>query len=106
MKNLIIAVAVILALGSALDSRVKAQAVTTATPFSVQATGTLANCPAATSGQTWYCLTSTGAYQSINGGAYTAIGGAAAAPTLSINGVSKTLPASFTLAATDTISAK
>lgn len=54
--------------------KVHAQAITSATPWSFSATGTLANCPAIASGSTQYCFTMTGLYQSISGAAWTLVG--------------------------------
>ena len=84
----------------------KGQAVTPATPYSFSVTGTLANCPAIASGTTQYCFTTAGEYQSINGGTYSIVGGAAANPNLTINGTTKPLPGPFTIAvAAPTVSA-
>jgi hypothetical protein len=77
---------------------VHAQATTAATPYSFSVTGTLANCPAVSTGVTQYCFTTTGIVESINGAAYVAVGGSSAAPSITLNGVTKNLPASFTIA--------
>ena len=90
------------AFGAFVGKRVYAQAITSASPYSFTVTGTLANCPAVStiaSGSAGYCFTNTGLAQSVSGSAWTILGGAAAAPTLTLNGVQKTLPASFTIAA-------
>ena len=76
---------------------VHAQAITAASPYSFGVTGALANCPAVASGATQYCFTTTGIYQSISGAAWTLVG-ASSAVTLTVNGTTKTLPASFTIA--------
>lgn len=83
---------------------VKAQAITFATPFAYATTGVLANCPALSTipvGTGVYCNTNTGPYFAAGGAtAYTSlIPGAAAAPSLTLNGTTKILPASFTIAA-------
>ena len=73
---------------------VEAQAITSTTPLSLQVSGTFANCPAVVSGSTQFCFTTTGIYQSLSGAAWTLAGGATAV-TLTLNGTTKTLPASF-----------
>ena len=83
---------------------VKAQAVTFATPYAFAVTGTLANCPALSTiptGTGMYCNTNLGPYFAAGGAiAWTSLlPGAAAAPALTLNGTTKTLPASFTIAA-------
>ena len=90
------------AFGAFVGKRVYAQAITSASPYSFTVTGTLANCPAVStiaSGSAGYCFTNSGLAQSVSGSAWTILGGAAASPTLTINGTQKTLPASFTIAA-------
>jgi hypothetical protein len=78
---------------------VKAQSITSSTPWAFAISGTLANCPVASASLAQYCFTSTGLYQAIDATSWTAVGGAAAAPALTINGTTKTLPASFTISA-------
>lgn len=58
-------------------SAVHAQAITSATPYSFQTTGTQANCPAVAASTTQYCFTTTGLYQSLSGSAWTLVGATA-----------------------------
>jgi hypothetical protein len=76
-----------------------AQAVTASTPLAFSVTGTLANCPAAVVGSYQYCFTTTGIYQALNVATWTLAGGSGVAPSITINGATKTLPASFTITA-------
>ncbi len=62
-------------------SKVHAQATTAATPYSIQVTGTLANCPVVTAGTTQYCFTTTGIYQSLSGATWALVGAAGAGVT-------------------------
>ena len=78
---------------------IHAQAVTNATPYSINVTGTLANCPVAAVGSYQYCFTTTGIYQALNVATWSLAGGGGAAPSLTINNVTKILPASFTITA-------
>ena len=80
-------------------SKVHAQATTAATPYSIQVTGTLANCPTVAAGTTQYCFAVTGLYQSINGASWALLGGVSVVPTLTLNGTTKALPGPFTIAA-------
>jgi hypothetical protein len=86
----------------------RAQAITAATPMSFTSTGTLANCPPVTASAAQWCYTTTGLYQSLNGSAWTLLGGAPTPPavTITLNGVTKTLPATFTVSTPTTITAQ
>ena len=104
MKNILITAAILVICGLALGAVLEAQSVTSGTPYSFSVTGTLANCPAVStilSGQAVYCDTITGPYFAASGAtAYTSLlPGAVAAPQLTINGTTKTLPATFTIIA-------
>jgi hypothetical protein len=86
--------------GMVLVKSTHAQAVTAATPYSFTVTGTLANCPAVStipSGTAGYCFTNTGLVQSVSGAAWGPPGGAASI-SLTLNGTTKVLPNSFTIA--------
>lgn len=107
MKNLLIALLCCLVVGSAFDSRVRAQQASSATPAAFQVSGLLANCPAAAAGAYWYCFTTTGLYQSFNGAAYSLAGGVSSSgvSSISINGsAAKTGAVTFTLTDTPTVS--
>lgn len=106
MRNSVLAATLfgltVVLLGGMYNARpIEAQAITAATPFSFAVTGTLANCPAASATISQYCFTNTGLYQSLDATTWTLIG-TAAAPQLTINGVQKSLPASFTIATSST----
>lgn len=53
----------------------------------------------ALTGSAAVCHATDGLYQSVNGGAFVAIGGGSATVALTLNGVTKTLPAAFTVTA-------
>lgn len=76
-----------------------AQAVTATTPFAFSVTGTVANCPVAVAGAYQYCFTTTGLFQALNTTTWTLAGGSGATPSITINGTTKPLPASFTITA-------
>ena len=78
------------------------QQITASTPFAFSTTGVVADCPAASASLDQYCFTTTGLYEALGTTTWTLVGGASASPTLTINGVQKTLPASFTISATST----
>lgn len=80
----------------------KGQAITSATPAAISSTGVLANCPVVAPGASQWCFTTTGEYQSLNGSPWALItAGPTPAPiTLTLQGVTKTLPASFTFSST------
>lgn len=68
--------------------------------LSMASTAVAANCPAPVASTTVYCFAADKLQVSPNGGAYVVIwpAGGAAVPALTINGTTKTLPASFTVA--------
>lgn len=81
---------------------IHAQAITPATPQEFTVTGLAANCqlnPASTPPHIDYCFTADkGILSAVNGAAFTPIGGTASA-SLTVNGVTKTLPATFNITA-------
>lgn len=90
MKKLILVAVVSLLIGVALRSQVS----TPAYVVQVQSGTTIANCPVV-AGQTQFCYVATGAFQSLNGGAYTPMLAPPplSAAVLSVNSKSPTRPA-------------
>lgn len=130
MKKILAGIAVVVLLFSAgVGIRAHAQAVTAATPYTFSTTGTSVNCPAVAPGVSQWCFTTDkGALQSLNGSAWAVLGavgpqgpagptgatgatgpagpaGTASNVALTINGTTKTLPASFTLQTPNTVTA-
>ena len=68
-----------------IERAVYAQAITAASPYSFQVTGTLANCPVVASGVTQFCFTTTGLYQSVNGGTWALVSGGTSGAVTQVN---------------------
>ena len=95
MRKLLLAVAILagIIIGQQLHV-VKAQS---GNPLQMQVSGVHTACTV-TAATTSFCFATDGLWQSLNGAAYTQLGGTASA-SLTVNGVTKTLPATFNITA-------
>lgn len=104
IREVLVLTAALLVIFGYIDGpMVKAQAAIPAFPAYIVSTntGTLSQCPAVAAGQAGWCIASGVYYVEQNGGAWTPLPtGTAAAPQLTINNITKTLPASFTVGTT------
>lgn len=106
VQSILVLVASLLAIGFYTDKRVEAQNYAL-TPFVITGNAPCKNNFVAQAGVTAYCFGNDMAEYSISGGAVTQFipVGAATNPSITINGTTKTLPASFTLATPSTVNA-